>query len=145
MPYVNETREAELIKDAKVANCAGDYNALFTMAYLKEYIANPKYQAIHDIRKAVYQPQTSVAVMEVEAVLTQLNISMIDRIVARDLAFVEFYDRVGRQHENLAKRKNGDLQLYKEAEKVLHAKALELVQAMAVKVNDAENTSNDSE
>lgn len=138
MPYITE-EEKELLKDPKNAANPGHYNYLFSNAYLKSYIANPKYEQIHLIRKSSMQPQHVPEVMELEALLATTNVSMFDRIVARDLAFVEFYDRVGRQHENLAKRKNGDLQLYKEAEKVLHAKALELVQAMTAEIKDKSN------
>ncbi len=129
MPYVGTEREKQLIADPKVANCAGDYNALFTIAYLTAYIREPKYATIHNIRKASIQPQYIVEVKDVEDLLTVQGVTMLDRIVARDLAIVEFYDRVGRKHENLARRKNGDLEKYKEAEEVLHQKALELVQA----------------
>jgi hypothetical protein len=131
MPYVGEAREKELIESPKIANCDGDYNALFTMAYLKAYIETPKYATIAKIRKSSMQPQYLTEVKDVEDLLTVQGVTIMDRIVARDLAFVEFYDRVGRPHENLAKRKNGDIQLYKEADKVLHGKALELVQGKA--------------
>ncbi len=129
MPYVGEERERQLIADPKVANCAGDYNALFTIAYLTAYIRDPKYHTIHNIRKASIQPQYILEVKDVEDLLTVQGVPMLDRIVARDLAMVEFYDRVGRPHENIARRKNGDIQKYKEAGEVLHQKALELVQS----------------
>lgn len=133
MPYVGTQRETELVADAKKANCDGDYNALFTIAYLTAYIRHPKYETIAKIRKSSMQPQYLAEVKDVEDLLTVQQVPMMDRIVARDLAFVEFYDRIGRPHENLAKRKNGDLQKYKEADAVLQQKALELVQEMQVK------------
>ena len=128
MPYVGKKREEELIADPKVANSVGDFNALYTMAYLKTYIANPRYETIHAIRKSAMQPQYVAAVKDVDDLLTVQQVPIMDRIVARDLAFVEFYDRIGRQHENLAKRKNGDLKLYEEAAAVLFQKAVDLVQ-----------------
>src|SRR5581483_9398929 len=112
MPYVGKEREEQLIADPKIANCAGDFNALYTMAYLKAYIANPKYETIHNIRKSAMQPQYVAEVKDMDDLLTVQQVPIMDRIVARDLAFTEFYDRVGRKHENLAIRKNGDLQLY---------------------------------
>lgn len=133
MPYIGEIREAELVKDPKVANCDGDYNALYTIAYLTAYIREPKYTTIAKIRKSAFQPQHLVEVKDIEDILTVQQVPILDRIVARDLAFVEFYDRVGRPHENLAKRKNGDLQKYKEAEAVLQQKALDLVQSLKPK------------
>lgn len=139
-PYIGDLREAELIVDPKKANCDGDFNALFTIAYLKAYIANPKYATIAKIRKSSMQPQYLTEVKDVEDLLTVQQVPMMDRIVARDLAFVEFYDRIGRPHENLAKRKNGDLQKYKEADAVLQQKALELVQEMQVKTNAVTST-----
>lgn len=130
MPYVGEKREAELLADPKVANCVGDYNALYTIAYLTAYIREPKYATIHLIRKSSMQPQYVAEVKDLDDLLTVQLVPILDRIVARDLAFTEFYDRIGRPHENLAKRKNGDLQKYKEADEVLQKKALELVQTL---------------
>lgn len=132
MPYVGKDRETELLADAKKANCDGDYNALFSIAYLTAYIREPKYATIAKIRKSSMQPQHLAEVKDLDDLLTVMGVPAMDRIVARDLAFTEFYDRIGRPHENLAKRKNGDLEKYKEADAVLHAKALELVQGMAV-------------
>lgn len=129
MPYVGKEREEQLIADPKVANCAGDYNALYTMAYLNTYIASPKYETIALIRKASMQPQYLAEVQHIDGLLTVQLVSILDRIVARDLAFTEFYARIGRKHENLAIRKNGDLQLYKDADAVLQKKAIEIVEA----------------
>lgn len=135
MPYVGKEREEQLIADPKVANCSGDYNALFTIAYLTAYIRDPKYNNIHNIRKSSMQPQYIAEVKDVDDLLTVQQVSILDRIVARDLAFGEFHDRIVRAHENVARRKNGDLQKYKEAEAVLHQKALEIVQANNVTVS----------
>lgn len=142
MPYVGTEREKQLIADPKVANCAGDYNALFSIAYLTAYIQHPKYERIELIRRSSMQPALIPEVAEVEAVLTGQGVDLFTRIIARDLAFHEFYARIGRQHENLAKRKNGDLQKYKEAEAVLHQKALELVQDMQVVTKEQPNEGN---
>lgn len=129
MPYVGKEREAELVADPKVANCAGDYNCLFSIAYLTSYIQHPKYERLDLIRRSSMQPHLVPEVNEVEALLASQNVDLFTRIVARDMAYGEFKDRIVRMHENLAKRKNGDLQKYKEAEAVLHQKALEIVQA----------------
>lgn len=137
MPYVGEEREKQLIADPKVANCVGDYNALFTNAYITAYIQHPKYERLELIRKASMQPHHIPEVAEVEAILTGQGVDLFTRIVARDMAYGEFKDRIVRPHENLAKRKNGDLQKYKEAEAVLHQKALELVQEMKPKEGNA--------
>lgn len=139
MPYVGTEREKALIEDPKIANCDGDFNALYSISFLTAYIRDPKYATIAKIRKASMQPQYLTEVKDLDDLLTVQGVPIMDRIVARDLAFTEFYDRVGRQHENLARRKNGDLQKYTEAEKVLHEKALDYVKGLTEKLAKTES------
>ena len=53
---------------------------------------------------------------EIEDKLEFLQVPDIDKEVARDLAFLEFYRRIGVMYEDFAIEKNGDVVEYGEAE-----------------------------
>lgn len=117
MPYVECGRQAELRTEPERARTAGDYNFLYTQEYLKAFIANPSYFTIALIRKSSGAPWDDVipGVAAIDNLLCKLNVSVMDRGIARELAFMEFYRRVGVAYETLAMHKNGDLELYERA------------------------------
>jgi hypothetical protein len=122
MPYLAEGRKKELNTEPQRASTLGDYNYLFTKAYIKAFIDDPSYAMIAMIRRASLQPQNLEAVFDVENLLVEKEVHLLDRIVARDLAFVEFYDRIGHNYEVYARVKNGDLPEYNDAERAIIVK-----------------------
>lgn len=116
MPYLKSDIKEILNADPMQAKNAGDYNYLYTVAYIKEFLKEPRYVTIAAIREASIAPVHLDSVEEVESYLRELGVSVIEREVARDLAFLEFYHRIGRQYEDFAIEKNGDVKEYAEAE-----------------------------
>jgi hypothetical protein len=116
MPYLPEDRKSELDKDPMKANGVGDYNYLYSVAYLNEFLKNPRYATIDLIREASIIPNKSILVGDVEDNLKYLGTTALERAVARDLAFMEFYRRIGTRYEEFAIVKNGDLKEYQQAE-----------------------------
>jgi len=116
MPYLSDDRKAILTTDVMQAKEEGDYNYLYSVAYLKEFLKEPRYKTIAKIRRASMVPHTYESVGDIEDRLVFLGVPEIDREVARDLAFLEFYNRIGRMYEDFAIEKNGDVKEYPEAE-----------------------------
>ncbi len=119
MPYLKDGRKKELLTEPQRANTDGDYNFLFMQEYLKSYINKPSYSTIALIRKASITPSKVEGVKAIEDLLTVQGVSQLDRIVARDLAFQEFYRRIGSMHEEEAQMSNGDVELFDEALRVM--------------------------
>lgn len=115
MPYLLEGRKKELTVEPQRAETDGDYNFLFTRAYLKRFISDPSYATIALIRKAALHPPVLKTVDDIECMLYDKKVPWLDREVARSLAFTEFYDRIGKRYEELAAVKNGDLVEYEQA------------------------------
>lgn len=121
MPYLLTERKQELENPSVFPDKEGDWNFLFSQAYLNFWNkkGNQRYQNIHLIRKASGYPELIPEVKLVEDRLIAEGINLTDRLVARELAFTEFYDRVGAFYERLARMKNGDLEEFKVALKKL--------------------------
>jgi hypothetical protein len=125
MPYIKKGRQKELLCEPQRANNDGDWNFLYTREYLKAFIAEPGYKTIALIRKASLTPSKLEGVKKVEDLLTVQGVNQLDRIVARDLAFAEFYRRVGAIYEEGAKNINGDLEAYEDALRACREKHME--------------------
>lgn len=112
MPHLPKDRKDALRENPKIANCEGDYNFLYTVAYLQHWLkeGNQRYKTIHELRKASIQPLTIDEVGRVETALTE--VPMLDRIVARDLAFREFERLVVTHYEDYCTFKNGIVEEY---------------------------------
>lgn len=119
MPYLVEGRKKELLTEPQRAITDGDFNYLFTLAYIKVFLANPGYTTLARIRKASLMPLRLEEVEAVENLLIVNGVSVMDRIVARDLAFTEFYSRIGRNYEENCIAINGDITQYHDAEKAI--------------------------
>ena len=117
MPHLPEDRKKLLREFPKAANCEGDFNFLYTVAYLQHWLkeGNQRYAQIHKIRLASMQPATIEEVKKVEDILTIQNVPIMDRIVARDLAFKEFERLVVGPYEAYCIRKNGIVEEYNTA------------------------------
>lgn len=109
MPYTDELKRAAVIKSLDAAIEAGDWNFAYTVAYAKRMLNRLAYKTIHELRKAVHDPNLIEEVAYVDSQLAQRKVSALDRQVARELAFAEFYARVGRYYEDKAIKKNGDV------------------------------------
>lgn len=119
MPYLKRGRKKEIMVDRKNANTDGDFNYLYSREYLKYFIANVSYAAIARIAKSAIKPQKIEGVEQLEDLLTFLGVPEIDRQVARMLAYLEFYERVGRLYEDHCIAVNGDLEEYEEAQRAI--------------------------
>lgn len=119
MPYLKPDIKKLLDLDIMQAKNHGDYNYLFTIAYLKEFFKEPRYNTIAEIKIGSIHPLQLESINKVEMALIELGVTLIDRQVARELAFLEFYRRVGVHYEEFAVEKNGDLKEYEKAEELV--------------------------
>lgn len=129
MPYLDNNRKQELENPSVFPDKEGDWNFLFSQAFLNVWNqeGNQRYHTIHKLRVASAYPETIVEVKLVENRLIAEGITLTDRLVARELAFTEFYDRIGAFYERIARIKNGDLDEYKIAIKQLEEMTRQLV------------------
>jgi len=121
MPYISAS-DRNILKDETVhTDNVGDYNYLFTLAYLKVWLkeGNQRYKTIHALRKASIFPETIDEVSQVNKRLINTGARFVDLAIARDLAFLEFYKRIGTDYEELAIERNGDLIEYQQAEDLM--------------------------
>jgi hypothetical protein len=117
MPYVSQFDRDKLKDKPWEADSVGHYNYLFTLAYLEEWLkdGNQRYHTIHNIKASSIVPDVLVEVKEVDRILQDIGVSILDRQVARELAFHEFYRRIACEYEDFAVEKNGDVKQYEEA------------------------------
>jgi len=121
MPYIDPARRDILKDDPLKANTVGDYNYLFTLAYLKVWLkeGNQRYKTIDALRRASIFPETLPEVKQVTEDLVAIGVPFVDLAIARDLAFLEFYRRIGMDYEDIAIDKNGDLPEYQQAQDLI--------------------------
>jgi hypothetical protein len=121
MPYVDQNRRDILKDDPLKANSVGDYNYLFTLAYLKVWLkeGNQRYKTIDALRRASIFPETMPEVKQVTEDLVAIGVPFMDLAIARDLAFLEFYRRIGIDYEDITIDKNGDLPEYQQAQDLI--------------------------
>ena len=116
MPYVKDVerlKKALKLNDYKEVQSVGDLNALFTLLFIKIWNERPSYETIHKLRRAV---KNAGAIHEVGMLNfhlakagPQLALDTVDLDIARELAFLEFYNRVGRYYEGKKASENGDV------------------------------------
>ncbi len=123
MPYLKQEDKERLNNNPMAARNVGDYNYLFTLAYIAVWKKAPMYSTIHELRKASINPGLIQDVVDVEGQLNSLGVSFEDRQAARYLSFLEFYRRVGSKYEDQKIEENGDVYagVVPEALKVLSA------------------------
>lgn len=100
MPYIDPIRREEIHKAPSDAITRGEHNFVKTEEMLKVWNAEPRYDTLDKLAEDV-------------------------EFTTEQLAFLEFYIRVGRSYENEAINKNGDLEGYTEAYKHLNDLARE--------------------
>ncbi|SRR5258706_11318387 len=121
MPYLTSERKKELKTPSVFPDKEGDWNFLYSKAYLDfwNHSGHQRYHNIHKIAKSVLFPELITEVKLVEDRLIAEGISPVDRTIARECAWLEFYNRIGTFYERIARTKNGDLKEYKVAIKRL--------------------------
>lgn len=115
MPYTPKARRTEVRTERKRANSDGDYNFMYSVEYLEEFIAAPSYATIAKIKKSVIKPSKVERVGALDDFLTVMGVPELDRRTARELAWEEFYRRIGVKYEDECIVKNGDLEEYQRA------------------------------
>lgn len=125
MPYIPLLERLRMAKEEfPDPHTVGDLNYLVTLDILIDFITEPRYHTIHNMYKKYvlkftdYQPLwwTVGGIHDFEEE---------DFVAARTLAYMEFYDRIGRKYEDHAIAKNGDLDGYKDILKLLEQKEKE--------------------
>jgi hypothetical protein len=91
------------------------------LAYLKVWLkeGNQRYKTIDALRRASIFPETLPEVKQVTEDLVAIGVPFVDLAIARDLAFLEFYRRIGMDYEDIAIDKNGDLPEYQQAQDLI--------------------------
>jgi len=113
MPYLTDQRKKLLSEDPLQATEPGDWNYLYTQAYLHVFAREPKYETIYRLNTFPFEyPE----VVDVATTLHNNGVSAIERHGAMEVAYDEFYRRVGGIYEDECIARNGDL---KEYDKVL--------------------------
>jgi hypothetical protein len=110
MPYLAESRRNELDNNQFIDLTFGDLNYLITKRIIEVWKASPRYATIHEIQKATRVPSTDGKLWDLRSQLSdEYKISLLDFDVAAELAFQEFYSRVGILYEETKAVQNGDL------------------------------------
>ncbi len=122
MPYTPQGRRKEVIADRKRATESGDWNLLYSTEYLDAFIEKPCYDTIHRIGRAAIDPTRLPGVDALECFLTVNGVSALDRREAREEAMAEFRRRVVAKYEDQCIIKNGDLEKFIQAERVIQEK-----------------------
>jgi len=119
MPYLTPDQKAELKEKPYLAKDFGDYNYLFTVAILTVWNAMPRYETIHKLAQATdnfFMPMFSLPEIDAVAKLLQgLGVPDTTTLKAAQLAFLEFYIRIGQHYEREKRDEQGDLDEYKTA------------------------------
>lgn len=115
MPYIEPGKRAELLTEPQRVTTPGDWNYLYSVAILKVWNANPKYETIHKLKRATKWSNVLPEIQKITDGLLALGIEAEDTMVAAELAFAEFYARIGRAYEFHKMNTQGDLEGYTEA------------------------------
>lgn len=110
MPYNKIERRKLLDKDLKAAVDVGDLNYVYTAhVIIPIWVFETRYKTIEKIRALMNGDETNSTVVNID--MTFRKKGWTDKQVkrAKELAFDEFYRRVGVNYENNAARKNGDV------------------------------------
>ncbi len=122
MPYLKQARKDLVKAKRQNANEDGDWNFLYSVEYLEAFMANPCYATIARIGKSSIDPHKLPGVEALEEFLTVNGVSALDRREAREEALAEFRRRVVAYYEDKCIERNGDLEEYQRALKVINDK-----------------------
>lgn len=119
MPYLNKKRKEDVKASRQRANEDGDWNYLYSVEYLEAFMANPCYATIARIGKSAIEPRKLPGVEALEDFLTVNGVPALDRREAREEALAEFRRRIVALYEDECIKRNGDLDEYIRAERVI--------------------------
>lgn len=128
MPYPPDQRKAELRANPQLATNGGDANFLFTVAYLNEFLKEPRYHTIQKLENAIAHYQS---VRDVFNLLQ--NTAKLDTVLiwgSLRCAYIEFYRRIGSLYEDYAIEKNGDVDEYVQAEQLIYKLSANVLQTV---------------
>jgi len=110
MPYLDDERKKFVDLNPDKAKEEGDMNYIFTLGILNAWKKTPRYKTIHHLRKACFYDASVIhEVWAIEQRFKNLNVHPVDINVAKELAFNEFYRRVGAKYEDKKIKENGDV------------------------------------
>lgn len=121
MPYLPSTRKEQLDADPKIANTPGDFNYLFTVCYLKEWLkdGNQRYHTIDRIKAASELPLSPLTENLERLIQSHCPVTGYAISTAKKAAYDEFRRRVVDPYEEFCIVKNGDIKEYEQAEQLL--------------------------
>lgn len=127
MPYLPQERRIFLRDNPQLANTEGDLNYLFTLKYLDEFIKEPRYHTLARLKT----PLLFKPIQELYSLYTKRGsgFTLNQVVMAMEVAYIEFYRRIGSLYEEYAMEKNGDLDEYLQAEQLIHKLASNGTQA----------------
>lgn len=112
MPYTKPERRDAVIQDVMRVKDPGDLNFLLTNFILRVWIANPKYNTYHSLKKVlVIDPKSSSLLQELRSRYAHI-FTVGDIYSAASCAMVEFERRVVAAYEDRKRAENGDIELY---------------------------------
>lgn len=123
MPYLPETRKTELKADPTKASEPGDFNYLFTLCYLEYWLkpGNQRYATIHRIKTDAELEIGDIS-ENITGGLWATCLPIQDMRAAKRAAYDEFRRRVVEPYEEYCIAKNGDIDLYEQADLLLNNK-----------------------
>lgn len=122
MPYLKKARKQLVKAKTQLADEDGDWNFLFSIEFLEAFIASPCYATIARIGKSAIDPHKLPGVEALDQFLTVNGVSALDRREAREEALAEFRRRIVAKYEDQCIVRNGDLEEYIRAERVIQEK-----------------------
>jgi len=109
MPYLIEERKKALNQGNRHNLNEGDANYLYTQFFLKRWKLESTYKQIHFFKKLAAHPSFDTEFQEIDHSIRLTGMLDSDRQAARELAFLEFYRRVGSKYEDKKIELNGDV------------------------------------
>jgi hypothetical protein len=110
VPYLTAVRKKSLLNPTFHPTHKGDWNYLYTLAFISMWKNDNSYTTIHKIALSVLQPELFEETNEVtKRIAESMGASKFDLVVARQLAFREFMRRVGDRYEDKKREENGDV------------------------------------
>jgi hypothetical protein len=108
MPQIKQIARDVIDLDLSQVKSVGDMCYAYTKVLIDEFNNEPRWATIHRLRAELYDPPVTSKLYTVEQIMST-KFTLLDRRTARDLAFLEFYRRVGAVYEDNRASENGDL------------------------------------
>lgn len=108
MPQITRTRRAMIDLDVTEVMTMGELCYAYTKILIDEFNKEPRWTTIHRLRRGINLPSMDNMFGPLEGALRS-RFTHGDLVAARELAFLEFYRRVGSAYEDNRAAENGDL------------------------------------